>query len=84
MKPTIPEVLARFAAYHAKHPTWGSLHIVLDDSNTDRGSVEFCVGWAKKHGDPEGAALAEILLEMSESQRRRLPDKVKDEERKIT
>lgn len=28
-KPTIPEVVDRFAAYYARNPAWGSLHVVL-------------------------------------------------------
>ncbi len=53
-KPTIPEVIDRFRAYHAWNLTWGSLHIVLDDGNVDDDSVAFCKGWALEHGDAEG------------------------------
>ncbi len=75
-KPTIPEVIGRFSAYHEQHPSWGSLHIVLDDDNVKDEHVEFCVGWAREHGDVEGEALARILLTMSKSQRLRLSGKV--------
>ena len=70
----IPDVVARFRAYHARpeNITWGSLHIVLDDGNVDTGSVEFCVSWAEEKGDGEGAELARILLRMSRTQRLRL------------
>lgn len=72
MKPTIPDVIARFRAYHAEYLAWGSLHIVLDDNNVDDDSVAFCKAWALEHGDAEGAALADILATMSKTQRRKL------------
>lgn len=75
-KPTIPEVLERFAAYYELHPAWGVLHIVLDDGNVRTGGVEFCIDWARRAGDAEGEFLARLLLRMSKSQRGRLSHKV--------
>lgn len=72
MKPTIPEVRDRFMAYYAKHPAWGSLHVVLDDCNLADGHVRGCIEWAEEDGDTEGRELAEILLRMSKTQRLRL------------
>ena len=46
----------------------GSLHIVLDDHNWERSSVEFCLGWAKDNGDGAGQALAALLLELTDEQ----------------
>lgn len=72
-KPSItPELLARFRAYYLKHPTWGSLHVVLDDDNLHDAHVAYCLDWAEGIGDEEGAALARILLPMSRSQRGRI------------
>jgi hypothetical protein len=71
-KPTIPEVLDRFRAYHESEPVWGSLHIVLDDGNVDDSDVMFCVRYALENGDDEGAELARILLKMSRTQRLKL------------
>ncbi len=62
----------RFRAYHDGEPAWGSLHVVLEDENTEATSVAFCLEWAKKKGDPEGEALARLLLRMSEAQRLRV------------
>ncbi len=73
MKPTIPQVVERFAAYYKKNPVWGSLHIVLDDGNYESNHVKFCVEYAKMTGDVEGESLANILLEMSSTQRLKLP-----------
>jgi len=71
-KPVIPEVVDRFRAYHDEHPTWGSLHIVLDDGNVEESHVAFCVSWAIEHDDWEGANLGAVLLRMSKTQRRKL------------
>lgn len=72
-KPTIPEVLDRFAAYYHYHDGWWrSLHLVLDDGNVDDDSVRFCIQVAEEKGDSEGAALGRILLQMSKTQRTKL------------
>ena len=64
--------IVRFKKYNDMYGTWGSLHIVLDDDNTEDNSVEFCIKYAEENGDTEGKELAEILLQMSEKQRIRL------------
>lgn len=72
MKPTIPEVVDRFRAYYKDNPAWGSLHIVLDDGNVRDSDVEFCRLLAQKRDDVEGESLAEILAQMSKTQRIKL------------
>jgi hypothetical protein len=67
-------VFERFYAYYRKNPTWGSLHIVLDDGNIYDDHVQFCIDYARERGDVEGAELGEILLRMSRTQRRKLPN----------
>lgn len=71
-KPTIPEVIERFRAYHSSEPAWGSLHIVLDDNNVRDEDVAFCRQQAEEDGDEEGLALADILARMSKTQRLKL------------
>ena len=68
---TVPEVLERFQMYHREpgNSCWGSLHIVLDDGNLKDHHVKFCIEFAEKRGDREGAELGKILLQMSETQR---------------
>jgi len=78
MKPTIPEVVARFARYYEAHPAWGVMHIVLDDENVEDGYVDHCIGFANEENDREGFELATILRTMSETQRRKLPRAVKE------
>jgi hypothetical protein len=74
MKPAIPDVVERFAAYYEQpmNGAWGSLHIVLDDGNVRRSDVEFCLEAATAGGDTEGVALATILFEKSKTQRLKL------------
>jgi hypothetical protein len=71
-KLTIPDVIDRFRVYHEADPTWGLLHIVLDDSNVSNNGVRFCVEDALERGDAEGHALALLLLQLSVTQRRKL------------
>ena len=76
VKLTLPDVLADFIAYYRQQLAWGSLHIVLDDGNVEDSSVRFCQHYATQHGDVEGARLAGLLLQMSRTQRLKLPRRV--------
>lgn len=73
-KPTIPEVIPLCREYYAKpgNCSGGSLHIVLEDGNIEDSHVRFCIEFAREEGDPDGVALAETLLSMSKTQRKRL------------
>jgi hypothetical protein len=73
-KLTVPEVIERFRAYHQQpgNIVWGSLHLVLEDRNLKDYFVNECVKYALERGDNEGAALGEILLKMSLTQRGRI------------
>lgn len=66
----------RFKAYFKANPTWGALHIVLDDLNVKDGHVNHCLLQAEEQGDEEGAYLAGVLLGMSKSQRISLSKKI--------
>lgn len=48
----------------------GSLHVVLDDHNWERESVQFCRDWAIRESDEVGQAFADALLELSDGQLR--------------
>ena len=71
-KLSVSDVLPRFEAYLRKNPSWGSLHIVLEDGNLKDTNVEFCITHADRIGDREGAELGRILLAMSKTQRGKL------------
>lgn len=74
-KPTIPEVLDRFAAYHREHPCWsGGLHVVLDEGNVSDSSVRHAV----ERTEGEAHDLAKLLLRMSRTQRLKLPNMVEE------
>ncbi len=73
MKPTLDAQVARFAEYLRRYQAWGSLHIVLADGNVGDDSVLFCKEFALEQGDTEGVELADVLLQMSKTQRRKLP-----------
>lgn len=67
-----PELVARFRAYHEANPVWGRLHIVLSDGNYQDDCVRHAIQWAIDVADPEGKELAELLLQMSRTQRIKL------------
>ncbi len=46
----------------------GSLHIVLDDNNIGRDSIEYCLTYARREGDACGEALAKLLLALTDEQ----------------
>lgn len=71
---TVPSVIERFRVYHALpgNCAWGSLHVVLDDCNFENGHVQYSIDAARQDGDSEGAALGEILLQMSRTQRAKI------------
>lgn len=76
-KPTITELVPLLKEYYSKpeNCVGGSLHIVLEDDNLENGHIEYCIEYAKKEGDLEGAKLGEMLLQLTKSQRRRLVTK---------
>lgn len=73
-KPTVPEVLPMMYAYRDTegNGAGGSLHIVLDDGNTEDDHVKWCIEHAKERGDVAGVELGEMLLRMSRTQRKKL------------
>ncbi len=70
-KITVPEVMDQFVEYLRKpgNGVGGSLHIVLEDGNVQNHNVQHCLEYAQQHNDEDGAKLAEILLQMSKTQR---------------
>lgn len=61
--------LERFRAYYDVNPTWGNLHIVLDDENIQEDHIKYCIKRCVDHGDEAGYYLGNLLLKMSKSQR---------------
>lgn len=73
-KPTVPEVLPLVNEYYQKdgNGVGGCLHVVLDDGNIETCFVEGCIEWARENKDEDGEKLAELLLKMSYTQRRKI------------
>jgi len=73
-RPTVPEVMPLIRAYYAKpdHGAGGSLHIVLDDGNTDDDDIRWCREYAVEQGDADGIVLADLLVQMSRAQRNKI------------
>ena len=73
-KPTIPDVLPLVRALYAR--PGGSvgccLHVILDEPNPGLGSALWCLEYARKIGHSDCIELAEILVQMSRTQRNKL------------
>ncbi len=80
MKPKLSvdaAMLARFRAYrdNGNEYSGGSLHIMIADGNFASSHIRECIVWAKQFNDREGQELAELLLQMSRTQRRKIAAK---------
>lgn len=89
MKPTVSDVLKLVREYYSKpgNGAGGSLHIVLDDGNLKDEDILFCREWAKKEKDEDGVVLADLILSLSKTQRRKLyygPNRPQYEANKIS
>lgn len=73
MKPSINEVLPLFLAYKSEHPDWGALHCVLADGNVRDRDVEHATDAAIRGGQVHAYVLGLILMQMSKTQRIKLP-----------
>ncbi len=73
-RPTVPEVVPLVDAYYAKpgNSVGGSLHTVLDDGNLRDSHIAYCRETAEKNGDSAGVHIANLLLQMSMTQRRKV------------
>lgn len=72
IKPTIPEVLPLVKKLYERHSAGCCLHVVLDDGNVEIDFVEFSLDVAKRNLHEECKQLAELLMSMSITQRRRI------------
>lgn len=64
-----PKDLAELALYHHRNPTWGVLHIVLEDGNVEDSDVDFCIEKAIERNDRDGLKLARMLRRLSPDDR---------------
>ena len=77
MKPSVVEVRPVVQALYRRSGVGCCWHIVLDDGNVDDGAVRWCVAQVRDSGCPglECRQLAELLPQMSRTQRRKLGSK---------
>ena len=75
-RPTIAFMRGMIDAFYnlsdTKNITGGTLHIVLDDYNTEDEHVEWCRKHAQEKGDADGVYLAELLQQFTEQERNEL------------
>jgi hypothetical protein len=60
-----PALIDRFRRYNEEHPTWGSMHAILEDQNLLDSDVEWAATYAAQTNDYEGAILADILRDFT-------------------
>ena len=72
MKPTVPDVLPLVHKLYERSPTGCCFHIVFDDGNCNRESVEFCRSAAYTNRCPGCVELGDKLLRMSVTQVKKL------------
>lgn len=75
-KPISEENLNRFKAYYAKRFNWGNLIPVLRTGKIKDKDVEACKDACIRFDDEQGAALCDVLMGLSKSQRLKLPIQV--------
>ena len=71
-KPTVPEVLPLVLALYERNCVGCCLHILLDDGNVKDSHALFCLEYAKKAGHADCIKLAELICQMSTTQRMKL------------
>ena len=67
-RPTVPEVASLVEAY-CDRPHGGGLHVVLGDGNFQDQTVRWL---AERSPDPDERRIGALLLEMTQTQRRKL------------
>lgn len=71
-RPQVPDVQPLVTALYKVHGAGCCLHLALDDGNLDADSIRYCLGYAKENGHGGCVRIAEMLLQMTPTQRRRL------------
>ncbi|MCT0528339.1 hypothetical protein N0599_21620 [Pseudomonas aeruginosa] len=77
-KPTVPEVMPLVREWYDKpgNQTGGIFHVILDDGNYEKVFADQALKSARELGDPEAVILAELLVAMSPTQRRKLSSSI--------
>lgn len=71
-KPTVPEVLPEAREFMRRTVSGCCLHVLLDDGNVADHFARSCLESARERGHTECEALAEKLVRMSATQRKKI------------
>jgi hypothetical protein len=71
-RPTVPDVLPLVRQIYERHCAGCCLHIMTDDCNIEQGHADFCLDWAKRQGHDDCIRAAEMMVQMTETQRKRI------------
>ncbi len=71
-RPTVPEVLPLVQAIYERHCAGCCLHILTDDGNVEQSSADFCLARAQEAGHADCLGAAEMLVQMSSTQRTKI------------
>jgi hypothetical protein len=71
-RPTVPDVLPLVRSIYTRHCAGCCLHILTDDCNVDDDSAAFCLETARERGHAECITAAEMLVQMTTTQRRKV------------
>jgi hypothetical protein len=70
-RPSVPMVLPLIRAVYDRHMAGCCLHILTDDFNVEDECAVLCLEGAREHGHPDCIAAAEMLVQMTTTQRRK-------------
>ena len=71
-RPIVPEVLPLVRAIYAQHCAGCCLHILTDDGNVEDSDVAYCLQQARESKHADCIRAAELLMQMTHTQRRKI------------
>ena len=71
-RPTVPDVIPLVREIYRSHAVGCCLHILTDDGNVSNSDAQFCLDWAIEQGHPLCQRAAEMLVQMTRTQRWRV------------
>jgi hypothetical protein len=71
-RPSVASVLPIVRRIYEGHCAGCCLHILTDDGNCEQSSADFCLQWARERGHEDCIAAAEMLVQMTDTQRRKV------------
>lgn len=75
-RPTVPDVLPLVRAVYDRHCAGCCLHILTDDGNCEQDDADYCLQRARETDHADCIAAAELIVQMTFTQRKRLAREV--------